>query len=121
MRKIRAYVDTSVFGGIEDEEFAEATNSFFDRVRAGEYVVLISRVTLDELTNAPSRVLEGVENLPEESVETCCRCHCCRRRPDPKLELPAHRELSSYPQVQRGQPDEWVQDTGHSKSIGVGI
>lgn len=29
MHKTRVYVDTSVFGGIWDEEFAEATERFF--------------------------------------------------------------------------------------------
>ena len=29
MRKIRVYVDTSVFGGTQDEEFAAASQRFF--------------------------------------------------------------------------------------------
>ena len=69
MHKARVYVDTSVFGGTQDEEFADATKKFFDRVRAGEYIVLISRITLDELAGAPPEVLEDVENLPQTSVE----------------------------------------------------
>ena len=69
MHKIRVYVDTSVFGGVHDEEFAEASKRFFDRVRVGEYLVLISRVALDELADAPAKVLEGLESLPAESME----------------------------------------------------
>ena len=42
MRAIRVYVDTSVIGGIEDDEFAEPTRHFFEDVRRGEYVVLVS-------------------------------------------------------------------------------
>ena len=40
MHTIRVYVDTSVFGGTEDEEFAEITRRFFQQVRAG----LFSRI-----------------------------------------------------------------------------
>ena len=69
MHRIRVYVDTEVFGGTQDKKFADATKRFFDRVRAGEYTVLISRITLDELAGAPARILEEVENLPAMSVE----------------------------------------------------
>lgn len=69
MHRIRVYVDTSVFGGVHDEECAEASKRFFDRVRAGEYIVLISRIALDELADAPLEVLQAMENLPEASVE----------------------------------------------------
>lgn len=33
MHKIRVYIDTSVFGGVHDEEFAEASKRFFARVK----------------------------------------------------------------------------------------
>ena len=42
--KLRVYVDTSVFGGVEDEEFAVASRRFFDQVGAGGLAVLISGV-----------------------------------------------------------------------------
>jgi len=32
MRKLRVYADTSVFGGVFDDEFAEASRAFFDQV-----------------------------------------------------------------------------------------
>ena len=35
MRPIRTYVETSVFGGVFDEEFARPSQSFFDAVREG--------------------------------------------------------------------------------------
>lgn len=70
MRKIRVYVDTSVFGGVFDEEFAEPSRRFFHRVEKGEYVVLLSTHTLDELTPAPEKVLEVLRNLPKDCVET---------------------------------------------------
>lgn len=49
MHKIRVYVDTSVFGGTRDAEFSEVSRRFFKRVHEGEFVVLLSTVTLREL------------------------------------------------------------------------
>lgn len=69
MRRIRAYVDTSVFGGLHDEEFSEATQRFFDRVHRGEYVVLVSQLTADELTDAPPSVQAVLEDLPSACVK----------------------------------------------------
>ena len=69
MRPIRVYVDTSVFGGTQDKEFAQASNRFFDFVRAGKYRVLISPGTLAELRGAPETVRESLADLPKGSVE----------------------------------------------------
>jgi hypothetical protein len=52
----RVYVDTSVFGGILDEEFAAATGRFFDRVGRGEFSLIVSTSVLAELRNAPQAV-----------------------------------------------------------------
>lgn len=70
MRRIRVYCDTSVFGGVLDEEFAAATKRFFDGVKKGRYMILVSPVILDELSRAPRRVQQVLEGLPESSVET---------------------------------------------------
>lgn len=69
MRKIRVYVDTSVFGGVQDEEFCEASQRFFDRVHKGEFVVLLSTVTLRELEKSPNAIKTVWQNLPVELVE----------------------------------------------------
>ena len=69
MRKTRVYVDTSVFGGSEDEEFSEASNRFFDLVRSGRFVVLLSEETLRELENAPAAVHRLWDSLPTEQLE----------------------------------------------------
>lgn len=55
-RAIRTYVDTSVFGGCFDEEFAEYSKRFFERVRRGEISAVVSTVVSDELERAPNRV-----------------------------------------------------------------
>jgi predicted nucleic acid-binding protein len=68
MKAIRAYVDTSVFGGCLDAEFETESRRFFDLVRAGQVVAMVSPVVLDELAGAPSDVREILESLPEGSV-----------------------------------------------------
>ena len=65
----RAYVDTSVFGGTEDEEFAEASKQFFHQVRRGAFVVLVSAQTTDELDEAPENVRRVLYELPPEQIE----------------------------------------------------
>lgn len=61
--KQRIYIDTSVFGGYFDEEFAEHTLPLFDRINDGEFIILFSAVTQDELENAPEKVKELVKGL----------------------------------------------------------
>ena len=67
--KPRLYFDTSVFGGIFDEEFQEVTSQLFDMVRNGEIVCVYSDLTEAELTNAPKNVKEFFLNLPKEHIE----------------------------------------------------
>lgn len=69
MHILRAYADTSIFGGAIDEEFAEPTKRFFDRVRQGRFRVLVSQITADELTDAPSAVRAIAEQLPRSCIE----------------------------------------------------
>jgi len=69
VHKIRVYVDTSVFGGTQDEEFAESSKRFLERVMEGEYRLLISSITHDELESAPAEVRGIVENLTQGTYE----------------------------------------------------
>ncbi len=54
MIKPRVYVDTSVIGGCEDDEFSAWSLAFFDQVRLGRYLVLLSELTYFELQRAPT-------------------------------------------------------------------
>jgi len=54
--RIRAYADTSVFGGAFDEEFAEATSTFLRQVREGRLDLVTSLVVRGELEDAPPAV-----------------------------------------------------------------
>lgn len=68
MHKIRVYLDTSVFGGTQDDEFRAASNEFFKQVRQGRYLVLVSDITLDEISQAPAAIRRQLAELPHESV-----------------------------------------------------
>jgi predicted nucleic acid-binding protein len=67
--KQRIYIDTSVFGGYFDEEFAEYTVPLFERLDKGEFTLLFSTVTQDELGSAPERVRELVKSIKESNTE----------------------------------------------------
>jgi len=67
--KQRIYIDTSVFGGHFDEEFKEHTIPLFNRIKAGEFIILYSTVTQDELENAPGKVKELVKNIKASLTE----------------------------------------------------
>ena len=67
--KQRIYIDTSVFGGYFDEDFAEHTIPLFNRLRNNEFTLLFSTVTQDELENAPEKVKELVKSLRTEWTE----------------------------------------------------
>ena len=68
-KPLRVYADTSVFGGCFDDEFKAERVRFFEEVRQGQFVVVISNVTLDELELAPDPVRGVLGGLPPEQVE----------------------------------------------------
>ncbi|MBI4560164.1 MAG: PIN domain-containing protein [Candidatus Hydrogenedentes bacterium] len=53
---MRVYADTSVFGGVFDEEFQKPSRVFFDMVRAGNFSLVVSTTVADELRDAPEPV-----------------------------------------------------------------
>jgi len=67
--KQRLYIDTSVFGGHYDIEFAEFTVPLFERINNGEFTLLFSVVTQEELENAPKNVQKLVTNIKTEHTE----------------------------------------------------
>ena len=69
MKTPRLYVDTSVIGGVFDEEFADDSQRLFDAVRAGRAVVLVSETTERELQPAPARVQEVLLSLPTFALQ----------------------------------------------------
>jgi hypothetical protein len=57
-RALRVYLDTSVFGGVHDDEFRVASERFFNAVRSGSIVIMVSPATTIEIGNAPEPVQE---------------------------------------------------------------
>lgn len=62
---IRVYADTSVFGGIFDDEFSRASHEFFDQVRKGKFHLLTSALVVDEIAPAPVQVRSLFEEMTE--------------------------------------------------------
>lgn len=60
--KQRLYIDTSVFGGHYDVEFAKFTVPLFERLQNGEFTTLFSTVTQDELEIRSPRDFTHHEN-----------------------------------------------------------
>jgi len=58
-----------VIGGYFDEEFKIYTVSLFERIQNGEFTVLLSSITQDELENAPTHVQELVKNMKSGFIE----------------------------------------------------
>lgn len=70
MYAIRVYVDTSVFGGVADEEFSEPSRRFFERLHCGEFSLVVSTEVLRELSVAPKIVRNEYDKIPRQSVES---------------------------------------------------
>lgn len=62
----RLYFDTSVFGGVYDEEFEEATLLLFERVKLGSIICVYSDLSETELKNAPQKVKDYFLSIPEQ-------------------------------------------------------
>ena len=70
MRIPRIYLDTSVFGGCFDPEFAKESLAIFELIRSGSYHAVMSEIVFEELEEAPQQVREIVLSLPESSLES---------------------------------------------------
>lgn len=69
MKKIRVYVDTSVFGGVFDDEFKKASLLFFEQVRLNLFEVFISPIVQNEISLAPQQVQDFyAEILPRTKI-----------------------------------------------------
>jgi predicted nucleic acid-binding protein len=64
-RVANIYLDTSVFGGFYDSDFEEETQILFEKIKLGQFQVIYSNTTEEELLGAPEKVQELLPNLPE--------------------------------------------------------
>src|SRR6266542_599992 len=55
-RRLRIYVDSSVFGGAFDDEFDTASLAFFEQARGGRFQLISSPVVEREMREAPRNV-----------------------------------------------------------------
>ena len=68
-KQMRLYLDTSVFGGVHDEEFREESSRLIDSLYHKKFVVIMSDVVLKELNRAPDNVRDVVSKIPESQLE----------------------------------------------------
>ena len=55
MINIRVYADTSVFGGIYDDDFQDESKEFFEEVKRSRFVLITSAVVQAEIEPAPEK------------------------------------------------------------------
>lgn len=70
MKKLRVYLDTSVFGGVFDQEFSDFSSQLFENFKSNRFIPIISDLTIAELENAPEKVKNLLDQLNDfELVE----------------------------------------------------
>jgi predicted nucleic acid-binding protein len=65
----RVYVDTSVVYGAPAQDFSQDTRRFWEAVRRGEIVIIVSDVLEEELKRSPANVRMLFESLSESQIE----------------------------------------------------
>ena len=68
--RVRIYVDASVVGGCEDDEFAEHSVRLMECFVRGDFVLVVSNLTVQELAAAPDEVRKRLASVPEAHIET---------------------------------------------------
>ena len=67
--KQRIYADTSVLGGILDDEFKEWSIKLLEEFQMGNSILVLSDITLQELEGAPDKIHKELSKIPEENIE----------------------------------------------------
>ncbi len=67
--KQRIYTDTSVLGGILDDEFKEWSIRLLEEFQTGKFILVLSDITLQELEGGPSEIHEQLSKISEENIE----------------------------------------------------
>lgn len=63
MKTMRVYADTSVFGGVYDDEFRQPSSTFFEQVKLGQFILVTSAVVQAEVAAAPPAVQHLFEDM----------------------------------------------------------
>jgi hypothetical protein len=69
MKNQRVYIDTSVIGGCFDIEFEEWSKRLFEDFNKGKRIAVVSDITLDELADAPQKVQDNFNTIPDDFLE----------------------------------------------------
>ncbi len=69
MKRYRIYCDSSVIGGYFDPEFETDSRRFFDAVKEGRILLLVSEVVVQEILQASENVQNLLASIPTSSVE----------------------------------------------------
>lgn len=67
---MRLYLDTSVFGGYFDEEFAVETRKLFNEIFGFKHNIILSEITLREIEGAPKKIQKLLNDIPKSIVST---------------------------------------------------
>ena len=67
--KLRIYVDTSVIGGCEDDQWRDHSVRLMECFARGDHVLVLSDLTLQELASAPEEVRNRLAEVPEKHIE----------------------------------------------------
>ena|ERR1700753_2905626 len=65
----RLYFDTSVFGGVFDDEFRNESIQLFEQVKRGRVVCLYSETVERELSGASGKVRKILTDLPKKQLK----------------------------------------------------
>ena len=63
---IKIYADTSVFGGVFDQKFCEASRQFFDEMASDNFLLVTSAVVEAEIEPAPEEVKNFFASVAEK-------------------------------------------------------
>jgi len=67
---MKVYVDTSVFGGVFDEEFEKDSIKFFEELKAGKFELVISALVEEEIKSAPKYVQDHFNDFSSSAIIT---------------------------------------------------
>lgn len=62
-KTIRIYADTSVFGGVFDDEFTVPSRTFFEVVREARFTLVTSELVRQEIAAGPADVRQVLEDI----------------------------------------------------------
>lgn len=63
MKKLRIYLDTSVIGGMFDDEFKARTDKLFTEIKEGKFIPCTSAIVSSEIEKAPGNVIDFFNEL----------------------------------------------------------